>query len=425
MLQIVKPNTNIPFMYRHKPFTILIVLLVIASFVLPFVYEPNWGTSFRGGSSITVHFDEEVGIDQVRTAFESDSRFKSVSVKSLATQNESSYVIRTRSTTTLVCSKLDALKQSVPAAVAAAGKKVNFASWPACDSKDEGIRGDFFIRVTAQDEAAAADKAADGKKTAAVLEPSVLAKAFQDGGLDATVEYDDVAKRYVVKPGGIQSDVISLLTDKFGAKFNPASGLDEIVTVGADVGSKFRSDAIIAIVLALSLMLLYIYIRFDLRYAPAAVVSLAASTIITFLLINALQLEITLETVAALLSIVGYGINDTIVNFDRVRENVVTEDEASNYRELVNRSINECLSRTILTSVTTVVAILPMAIFATGATQDFAIIMVFGVFITTFNTILVSTPMVIWLDEWFKKNAKRSAARRKMAMSAGDDTATA
>src|SRR5690606_2836427 len=124
---------------------------------------------------------------------------------------------------------------------------------------------------------------------------------------------------FIVKPLGLQAEVTQLLTEAFPDRFDPETGLDEIVTVGPDVGKKFRNDGIISILVALGLILLYIAIRFDMRYAPGAVVALIHDVIITFGVIVLTQMEISLETVAALLAIVGYSLNDTIVTFDRIR----------------------------------------------------------------------------------------------------------
>ena len=150
--------------------------------------------------------------------------------------------------------------------------------------------------------------------------------------LDEIEDFPLDAKRYLVKPTGIQSEVQELLKNSFASSYDlsrydsvtpplsPAEKLDlaisesidQIDTVGADVGEKFRTDAIVSILVALGLMLLYIGIRFDTRYAPAAVISLTTTTLLTFGIVVVLHLEITLETVAAFLSLVGYGINDSI-----------------------------------------------------------------------------------------------------------------
>lgn len=405
--RLIPPNTKIPFMSLRKPVMGALFLIALCGLILPFIMSPNWGTSFQGGTSITLHFEQAVPAEQVRKEFVDDPRFESVSVQQIGDESRNQYVVRTRTTTTLGCDKLESVKTSLNASIAAwTGQTMTIGQWPVCDSsKEDGIRGDFFVSIVPIEGKKAVDKLPGESEIQSVL------KAAQ---LDAVVSFDEGANRYLVKPTGIQTEVLDLLTNKFPTQFNAQTGLDQIDTVGADVGEKFRSDAIVSILVALLLMLLYIGIRFDARYAPAAVVSLTVTTLITFLFVNIAQLEITLETVAAFLSLVGYGINDTIVTFDRVRENVALAEPGVKTTDIVNKSINECLSRTIITSITTLVAIIPLAIHATGATQAFSIIMTFGICVATLNSMFVSCPMLLVFDEFFKNMAKRNEARREI-----------
>ena len=130
---------------------------------------------------------------------------------------------------------------------------------------------------------------------------------------------------------------------------------------------------------------------------------------------GAFHITINSPFIAAVLTILGYGINDTIVTFDRVRENVTLAEPGVKTSDIVNKAINECLSRTIITSITTLVAIIPLAVHATGPTQAFAIIMTFGICVATFNSMFVSCPMLLVFDDFFKNMAKRSEARKEIA----------
>jgi preprotein translocase subunit SecF len=407
IFSIIKPNTNIPFIPNHKPILISLIFLAIFSVVmilLPFDgTNPNWGTSFQGGTSINIHFEKPVATEEVRKAFVEDSRFESISVQSVGSEELSSYVVRTRTTTTLSCTKLADVQIALNAAIEAqSGGNLTIGQWPSCDSStDEGIRGDFFVTLVPPEGKAAPETPISAENIVAIL---------KQADLESAVTYDAKTQRYLVSPTGIQKDVQELLSRVFGEKFK--NGIDGITMVGADVGEKFRTDAIVSILLALGLMLLYIGIRFDTRYAPSAVISLTVTTLITFGFVVLMQLEITLEVVAAFLSLVGYGINDTIVTFDRVRENVALAEPDKKFDGIVNKAINECLTRTIITSLTTLAAIVPMAFIATGTTRDFAIIMSFGIIVATFNSMFVSCPFLIYFDGWFKNMQKRSEARK-------------
>ena len=405
---LIKPNTNIQFIAYRKPVMMAVYLLVLAGLVLTFVIGPNWGTSFAGGTSITMHFEQPVGTEEVRKLFVDDPRFESVSVQSIGTdESKPRYVVRTRTTTTLKCSDMDRIHESFASGIAAkSGNAMTVGQWPACNPKiEDGIRGDFFITLVAS-----AGKEAPETPMSEEDVRSVLKSA----GLDAEIAYEANLNRYTVKPQGIQNDVVKLLNDSFGDRFDEATGVEEIVTVGADVGDKFRSDAIVSILMALGLMLLYIAIRFDSRYAPAAIISLGTSALVAWGVVIVLGLEITLETVAAFLTLVGYGINDTIVNFDRIRENIGLADASMPLTKIVNKSINDCLPRTIMTSTTTLFAVVPLALVGSGTTRDFAIIMSIGIVITTFNSIYISCPFMIIMDEWFRKMNARNAAKQEL-----------
>ena len=366
----------------------------------------KWGTSFEGGTSITLHFDKPINVEKLRQVYDDDKRFESVSVQSVGSdETKPSFVIRTKTANAMTCEELAKAKELINADVATiSGNSLAVDGWPTCQEKDGGINGDFFVSFSVLDGKTAPETP---------IASEVLAAVFQKIQKQVVVSMDDKGK-YLVKPTGIQGDVISLMQTHFASEFNPQTGLDEIVTVGADVGAKFRNDAILSIFLALALMLLYIAVRIDIRYAPSAVVSLFLTTLITLGITILIGIEITLEIVAAFLSLVGYGINDTIVTFDRVRENSGLAEPGVPLSEIVNQSINDCLSRTAITSLTTLFAVVPMAIMATGATKDFSIVMTIGIIVSTFDSIFLSCPFLIYIDKWLKKYQEREAERKAL-----------
>ena len=436
---VIKPHTNLPFMELRKIAFFILGALIIAAIALTATKGPSWGTSFEGGTSITIRFAQPIDIDRVRQGFGGTQtagedaqaansgalQFGSVNVQQIGSDTDNSFVVRTRTTTLLDCQKLADVRAKFDAAVAKEqGGTFVVGQWPSCNAEaEDGIRGDFFVSLVAP----------EGQKVPETIpEAAEIQKMLEDSGLRSHVSYENGSKHYLVKPTGIQDAVVSLLSAKFADSLdtskcaNPSdtqaclsaaalASIDQIDTVGADVGEKFRTDSIVSILVALLLMLLYIAIRFDIRYAPAAVISLMVTTVISWGFVVALGIEITLETVAAFLSLVGYGINDTIVTFDRVRENVALSEADVPLKSIVNKSINECLSRTIITSITTLIAIIPMAVLATGATKDFSIIMTIGICIATVNSIFVSCPMLLVFDKIIKDKQKRDQERRELA----------
>ena len=164
--------------------------------------------------------------------------------------------------------------------------------------------------------------------------------------------------------------------------------------VGPKVGAELSGDAVLAIFSALALILAYISIRFEFKYAVGAIAALTHDVMITLGVFSLLGYEISLAVIAAFLTIVGYSLNDTIVIFDRVRENVKGLKSA-NFRSVVNQSINESLSRTIVTSVTTFLVVLILFLVGGEVIHSFAFAMIVGVIVGTYSSIFVASPVVI------------------------------
>ena len=167
-----------------------------------------------------------------------------------------------------------------------------------------------------------------------------------------------------------------------------------IEKVGPKVGAELSGDAVLAIFSALALILIYISIRFEFKYAVGAIAALTHDVAITLGIFSILGYEISLAVIAAFLTIVGYSLNDTIVIFDRVRENVKGLKSA-NFRSVINQSINESLSRTIVTSVTTFLVVLILFLVGGEVIHSFAFAMIVGVIVGTYSSIFVASPVVI------------------------------
>jgi preprotein translocase subunit SecF len=165
--------------------------------------------------------------------------------------------------------------------------------------------------------------------------------------------------------------------------------------VGPKVGTDLRRQAIYVTLAGLAAMLVYIWFRFELIYGVAAVIATFHDVLITLGIFSLLNKEISLTVIAALLSLVGYSMNDTIVVFDRIRENVrLTKRE--NFLDLVNRSVNQTLSRTILTSGLTFLAVLSLYLFGGEVINGFALTLVIGVIIGTYSSIAVASPILVF-----------------------------
>ena len=172
--------------------------------------------------------------------------------------------------------------------------------------------------------------------------------------------------------------------------------------ISPKIGSELSGKAVMAIFSALALILLYISIRFEFKFALGAIAALTHDVFITLGIFSLLSYEISLPIIAAFLTIVGYSLNDTIVIFDRIRENLKSSKRDS-YTIIVNRSINESLSRTIITSLTTFVVVMILWLFGGEVIHNFAFAMIVGVIVGTYSSIYIASPLVIYLHENAKK----------------------
>ena len=186
---------------------------------------------------------------------------------------------------------------------------------------------------------------------------------------------------------------IKINIDKsFGNNFD----FRRVENVGPKVSSELLKSGIIAISVALTLMLIYIWIRFEWQFSLGAILALFHDVLVTLGLFSLLGLEINLSIIAAVLTIVGYSMNDTVVIFDRVRENLKKYSDIKIY-ELTNISINETLSRTLITSITTLLALLSIFFFGGEILKGFSLAMIFGVLFGTYSSIYIANTVLVRL----------------------------
>lgn len=167
--------------------------------------------------------------------------------------------------------------------------------------------------------------------------------------------------------------------------------------VGPTVGEELQTDAMWAVIAAIGAILVYIWFRFEWQFSIGAVVALSHDVISTIGLFALFGLEFNLATVAAVLTIAGYSINDTVVVYDRVRENMRKYKQLP-LPELFNQSINETLSRTVMTSVTTLLALGALYLFGGEVIQGFTIALIWGVFVGTYSSVALAVPLLLYLD---------------------------
>ena len=173
--------------------------------------------------------------------------------------------------------------------------------------------------------------------------------------------------------------------------------MEKTEAVGPKVGGELRTKAFLAVFLSFFAVLAYLAYRFEWRFGLAAVVATAHDILATIAFIAVMRLEVSLVVVGAILSMVGYSLNDTIIIFDRVRENL-HKYKRDDFASILNRSINETLPRSVLTHATTLMSLLALAVLAGEVIRPFALVMFFGVFTGTFSSIYIASPVLMWIE---------------------------
>ncbi|MGA0604615.1 protein translocase subunit SecF [Phenylobacterium sp. VNQ135] len=195
-------------------------------------------------------------------------------------------------------------------------------------------------------------------------------------------------------PAGASADKVG---DEVRAALTKALGqvsFESPNVIGAKVSGELFQSGLMALGLAILLMMVYIWFRFELQFGIGAVVALFHDVILTFGIIAFFQLEFSLNTVAAVLTVIGYSMNDTVVVFDRLRENL-RKYKRMPLRELIDLSINETLSRTVITGLTAVLALTGLAVFGGSTLLDMSLVLIFGIVIGTYSSIYVAAPVLL------------------------------
>jgi preprotein translocase subunit SecF len=228
------------------------------------------------------------------------------------------------------------------------------------------------------------------------LSASILAYRDQHGGL--LTNFDELKTI-----PGLTAQVLTVLNQE--SYLAPYTAARNIEIVGPKVGADLSHQAIEATLLALAGMLVYIWFRFEWIYGVGAVLAVLHDTIITIGIFSILNKEITLTVIAALLTLVGYSMNDTIVIFDRIRENL-SLNRRERLVDVINRSVNQTLSRTVMTSGLTFIAVLALFLFGGPVLHGFSLALVIGIIIGTYSSVFVASPIVLFWHDWADKRKK-------------------
>lgn len=212
----------------------------------------------------------------------------------------------------------------------------------------------------------------------------------------------------------VAREIEEILRQRFGAE-----SFEVVSTqgVGPRVGDELRRQSTVAMLIAFGLTLIYLSWRFEWRFAAASVLATLHDIVATLAFMKYLDIEISVFVVGAVLTVVGYSMNDKVVVFDRVRENLKLHRKLSLY-DLLNRSVNETLPRTVMTGSTTLATLLALLIFGGAVIRPFAWVLLFGIVIGTFSSIFVASPLLLWIEKRWPRETDATPHPRATAQKA-------
>jgi len=391
--EIIKPGSNYEFIGRSRTWIGLSIVLTVVT-IGALIYNGmsksrghvlNWGVDFRGGSEIIIEFGKPVEVGEVRKIL-NDAGYHDAEVVKYADptgQKQWNYMVRVGAVSVLSEAQSKQVRESLA--------KEGDASLKRFEWSEGGDK--IYLRY---------DKPVD---------PTVLSSSLKAIGVN-TMQVQAFGRPgdhgYEVTLVGLDSEIRRALDTRLGA--GAVAAIPRVESVGAKAGKQLQFDGARSLLYAILLIMVYIAFRFDLRYGPGTVVALLHDAILVIGAFAVTYKEFSLTTVAAVLTIIGFSMNDTVVVFDRIRENAARLRDRR-FDRVVNQSINETLSRTILTSATVFFVTLAMNIFGVGVIRDFAFAMNVGVIVGTYSSIFIASPILIWLNEKYAQTQKKAQQR--------------
>jgi preprotein translocase subunit SecF len=387
------------FMGQRRKFMLLSALMVLGSIVLLFKPGPRLGTDFLGGTEIEVAFKTSIGAGEIRRAVQS-SHFSSPDViKVDDPNNPNRFLIRVQDVSTIDAGQRASIERAL-----CYGDKLPEAECPAEKQATE-------VKVSPGGDKISA-RFLDAPDLAWVRErmDKVPGVTLRKGESSISVQ-NARTQKVEIQLMGKGDQLMDVLKQKLGEKTVPALPL-RTEWIGPKAGALLRDAALKSIVIALVFIMAYVAFRFDLRFAPGGVLALIHDALTTVGVMILLNKELNLTTVAAVLMIIGYSVNDTVVVYDRVRENL-GKLRGTSFTKLINISLSEMLSRTVLTSGTTIFSLLAFFVWGTGTLKDFALTLIIGLLLGTYSSIYVALPLTEALDRRFFAKVDRRRAKKK------------
>ena len=384
--ELIRPDHNFDFVGKTKPLLISSAILIVLSFLmLPLNmiipgrgHALNFAIDFRGGTEMRVDFSKPVTPGEIREAMEAGG-YKDSEVVPLP-EFKHAFLVRFPAVSALTPEQAKRAESSLR-------DKLGQESLRKFEFSDGGDKA--YVRLS---------KAVEPSQIQDILRAAdITTSQVQRFGRPEDNTYEIVLV-------GLDQEIRKALDGKLGQ--GAVALIPSVGSVGAKAGKELRDNGIVSLLAAIGFIMLYILVRFDFRYGPGTVIALLHDAIFVMGAFAVTYKEFSLTTIAAILTVIGYSMNDTIVVFDRIRENA-NKMRDKKFSQIVNLSVNETLSRTILTSATVFLVTLAMNIWGTGVIRDFAFAMNVGVIIGTFSSVFIASPILIWLNDKSLQSQKK------------------
>ncbi len=382
-MHLFKSGKVYNFMSVRWYFIGLSLFLTFGAAILLMLGYARLGTDFTGGTEVEIAFKKAVSAGDLRAAVEHAGFQAPGVIRVEDPKNPNRYLIRVEEVSTISAAKQTEIERSLC---------LTADPTPACPAERQATEVKF---------SPGGDKISIRYRSAPDLEwiksaitpvQGILLRPGQHNPMLQNARDNKVEIQLMSKGDQLMDG----LRKGLGADVVPEAAL-RTEWIGPRAGAQLRDSAVKSIAISIVFIMVYIAFRFDLRFAPGGVVALTHDALGTIGILICLGKEINLTTIAAALTIVGYSVNDTVIVYDRVRENL-GKLRGTSFFQLINISTSEMLGRTLLTSSTVVIALLGFFIWGTGELKDFSLALVVGVVLGTYSSIYVALPLTEWLD---------------------------
>jgi len=413
-MEFFKPGRVFDFMAVRWFWIPFSLIAVVVSVVLCFFPGPVYGTDFKGGTEVEIAFGKPLDAGAVRRAVESVG-FNSPDIVQVVDNNRPHhFLIRVQDVSAITEDEKGALRRAL------------------CFTEDAQAPISDPVACPANARATEVKFSAGGDKisTRYDVDPDLEKVKDQVLSVPGVSLRASATNPQVLNPRDHRVEIqlmskgdqlIERLRDKLGASAVPDGAALRVEWVGPKAGKQLRDSARNAVAIAIVFIMLYLAFRFDLRFAPGVIVACIHDAMVVIGFFILFQKEITLSTIAAVLTVIGYSMNDTVVVYDRIRENL-GKHRGKSFAHIINLSVSETLSRTILTSGAMLLSILAFFIYGTGVIKDFMLALVVGTVAGTYSSIYVAAPLTEWIDTRMTRKKKGSELARRLNAPASAST---